>query len=172
MARLVPTLTLIPTNIITCNYIIITIIATLSIISLVMYLCASHDSQKEVASTMKRKLTTSKKHLLSSFNHANNASYKALSKMILCRKSVSHNQHDYNEINHSNVDKNVEDGYEEEEAVWKKRIIKGGKCRPLNFPGIIEYDYDGNLTPLHKPNYDDNVISSNKHMSLSPNQIQ
>ncbi|KAL0424053.1 UNVERIFIED_CONTAM: hypothetical protein Sradi_0940100 [Sesamum radiatum] len=46
------------------------------------------------------------------------------------------------------------EGEEEEEkeegedgVVWKKTIIKGEKCRPLDFSGRILYDNDGNLLP-------------------------
>ncbi|KAK4426568.1 hypothetical protein Salat_1425400 [Sesamum alatum] len=35
----------------------------------------------------------------------------------------------------------------EDGAVWKKTIIKGEKCRPLDFSGRILYDSDGNLLP-------------------------
>ncbi|KAG0536929.1 hypothetical protein BDA96_03G104100 [Sorghum bicolor] len=33
---------------------------------------------------------------------------------------------------------------EEEEALWKKTIILGDKCRPLQFSGHIAHDSDGN----------------------------
>lgn len=33
---------------------------------------------------------------------------------------------------------------EDEEALWKKTIIMGDKCRPLEFSGHIAYDSDGN----------------------------
>lgn len=32
---------------------------------------------------------------------------------------------------------------EEEEAVWKKRILKGERCRPLDFSGRMVYDSEG-----------------------------
>ncbi|KAG2596143.1 uncharacterized protein LOC120706222 [Panicum virgatum] len=38
---------------------------------------------------------------------------------------------------------------EEEDALWKKTIIMGGKCRPLESSGHIAYDSDGN--PLQPP---------------------
>ncbi|KAL8034404.1 hypothetical protein ABFX02_12G026200 [Erythranthe guttata] len=34
---------------------------------------------------------------------------------------------------------------DENDAVWKKGIMKGEKCRPLDFSGKILYDCDGNL---------------------------
>lgn len=36
------------------------------------------------------------------------------------------------------------DGTAEEEALWKKTIILGDKCRPLEFSGHLAYDCDGN----------------------------
>ncbi|GJN06032.1 hypothetical protein PR202_ga23717 [Eleusine coracana subsp. coracana] len=39
---------------------------------------------------------------------------------------------------------------DEEEALWKKAIIMGDKCRPLQFSGHIAYDSDGNRLP-HPP---------------------
>lgn len=35
----------------------------------------------------------------------------------------------------------------EEEAVWKKSIVMGEKCRPLDFSGQILYDSEGNQLP-------------------------
>lgn len=34
---------------------------------------------------------------------------------------------------------------DEEEEVWRKTIIRGERCRPLEFSGKIDYDSDGNL---------------------------
>lgn len=34
-----------------------------------------------------------------------------------------------------------------DDVVWKKTIIKGEKCRPLDFSGKILYDCNGNLLP-------------------------
>jgi hypothetical protein len=36
---------------------------------------------------------------------------------------------------------------EDEEAVWRKGIIMGEKCRPLEFSGHITFDSDGNQLP-------------------------
>lgn len=46
----------------------------------------------------------------------------------------------------------VQDGEGEEEmdgdeAVWRRKIMMGEKCRPLNFSGKILYDSHGNLLP-------------------------
>jgi hypothetical protein len=36
---------------------------------------------------------------------------------------------------------------EDEEAVWRKAIIMGERCRPLEFSGHIAFDSNGNLLP-------------------------
>ncbi|KAJ1282965.1 hypothetical protein BS78_03G091500 [Paspalum vaginatum] len=38
-------------------------------------------------------------------------------------------------------------GAEDEEVLWKKTIIMGDKCRPLQFSGRIAFDADGNPLP-------------------------
>jgi hypothetical protein len=37
---------------------------------------------------------------------------------------------------------------EDEDAVWRKAIIMGDKCRPIEFSGHIAFDSDGNQLPL------------------------
>ena len=36
---------------------------------------------------------------------------------------------------------------DDEEAVWRKAIIMGEKCRPLEFSGHIAFHSDGNQLP-------------------------
>jgi hypothetical protein len=36
---------------------------------------------------------------------------------------------------------------EDEVAVWRKAIIMGERCRPLEFSGHIAFDSNGNLLP-------------------------
>ncbi|CAM0879284.1 unnamed protein product [Alopecurus aequalis] len=40
---------------------------------------------------------------------------------------------------------------DEEEAVWRKAIIMGEKCRPLQFSGHITFDSDGHQLPPATP---------------------
>uniref|UniRef100_A0ACD5VBU5 Uncharacterized protein n=1 Tax=Avena sativa TaxID=4498 RepID=A0ACD5VBU5_AVESA len=47
----------------------------------------------------------------------------------------------------SSDDEEEEAAVEDEEAVWRKAIIMGDKCRPLQFSGHIAFDSDGNLLP-------------------------
>ncbi|KAJ0786052.1 hypothetical protein HanOQP8_Chr02g0050561 [Helianthus annuus] len=37
-------------------------------------------------------------------------------------------------------------GEDENDGVWRKEILMGDKCQPLDFSGVIYYDKDGNLT--------------------------
>ena len=45
------------------------------------------------------------------------------------------------------VEAAAEEDYEtdDDEAVWKKKIMMGERCSPLKFSGKIVYDSDGNL---------------------------
>lgn len=65
-----------------------------------------------------------------------NISSKALLmvKMISWRKAQDHED---------------QEGYDDddEEAVWKRTIIMGERCRPLEFSGKILYDSHGNPLP-------------------------
>lgn len=50
-------------------------------------------------------------------------------------------------ISWKKVDRNDED---EEEEVWRKSILMGEKCRPIDFSGQILYDSDGKeVNELH-----------------------
>jgi hypothetical protein len=40
-----------------------------------------------------------------------------------------------------------EEAVEDEVAVWRKAIIMGERCRPLEFSGHIAFDSNGNLLP-------------------------
>lgn len=53
-------------------------------------------------------------------------------KMISWKKKVEH-------------DDDYQENWEDENALWKRTIIKGEKCRPLEFSGKISYDANGNL---------------------------
>lgn len=69
-----------------------------------------------------------------------NISNKALLvvKMVSWRKTQDGQEEDREQENLCNDDE------EEEAAVWKRTIIMGEKCRPLEFSGKITYDSLGN----------------------------
>ncbi|WVZ71977.1 hypothetical protein U9M48_020504 [Paspalum notatum var. saurae] len=51
-------------------------------------------------------------------------------------------------------------GAEDEEALWKKTIIMGDKCRPLQFSGHIAFDADGNPLPPEPEAADDKDVAA------------
>uniref|UniRef100_A0A803M467 Uncharacterized protein n=1 Tax=Chenopodium quinoa TaxID=63459 RepID=A0A803M467_CHEQI len=166
MARPLPIVSsTLPIHIFSTYFIVFAVLLTLSIFSLVTFLCASHKRQKEEAFTRK-KLSISKKSLLESFSKANSISSKALLKIVSWRKQVQHGDEEteYHDIN--SIHNNIHDDYIilDDDAVWKKTIIKGEKCKPLDFSGKIEYDSEGNLLPDNSVMDDNNskIISSNK----------
>lgn len=54
------------------------------------------------------------------------------------------------------------DENDESEAVWRRTIMMGERCRPLEFSGKILYDSEGNLLPedSESPSKCDVVVSS------------
>ncbi|KAM7268261.1 hypothetical protein ACFE04_010427 [Oxalis oulophora] len=102
----------------------------LSILAIVTKLCASHKMKK-----MMGKGEDSTKKTLSKLNS------KAIMmvKLISWKKvnEIECDQHDYDDIDNSSDD--------DHEEVWRKTIIKGERCRPLEFSGKIAYDSKGNL---------------------------
>ncbi|KAK1406798.1 hypothetical protein QVD17_38406 [Tagetes erecta] len=40
-----------------------------------------------------------------------------------------------------------DDEEDEEESVWQKNILMGGKCQLPDFSGVIIYDSEGNIVP-------------------------
>lgn len=111
----------------TSNFLTFTAIFT--VFSAVIFLCGGHAGMmNSVMGREKRKTVRlggeNKKKMKSSF------SSKALL-MISWRK--------VDDDIHEQVDDD-QDG-----VVWKKTIIKGEKCRPLDFSGKILYDAHGNL---------------------------
>lgn len=96
-----------------------------SVFTVVIFLCGSHTG---IVKSLRGKLEDKKqKTVRLGGENKSRLSSKALlmSKMISWRK--------------------VQDGSDEDGVVWKKTIIKGDKCRPIDFSGKILYDADGNL---------------------------
>ncbi|KAI3451820.1 hypothetical protein Pfo_008485 [Paulownia fortunei] len=103
--------------------------AFFSVFSVVTFLCGSHDEEKKTvrfggkinkAAVKKVQRSLSDKALL-------------MAKMISWRK-----------VQDRGGAEEFDDG---DGAVWKKTIMKGEKCRPLEFSGRISYDSKGNLLP-------------------------
>ncbi|CAK9317981.1 unnamed protein product [Citrullus colocynthis] len=103
-------------------------IAVLSIFALVIFLCTSSRKSNK----------SQRRNFVSKMN--SNISSRAISmaKMISWRKVEAADEE------RGDSDLSGEDD-EEEEEVWRKTIIRGERCRPLEFSGKIDYDSDGNL---------------------------
>ncbi|XP_066309172.1 uncharacterized protein [Miscanthus floridulus] len=44
-------------------------------------------------------------------------------------------------------DADEEGGGEEEGGLWRRTVLMGERCKPLDFPGAIHYDSSGRLLP-------------------------
>ncbi|KAL3640394.1 hypothetical protein CASFOL_015362 [Castilleja foliolosa] len=122
---------------------LIVLASVLSVFSAVTFLCGSHGglvkslSRKEGKKTVR--LGGEKKPVIAKMRSKLSSKALLMAQMISWRKVRD--------------ERETEDfGYLEEEedrdgVVWKKTIIKGEKCKPLEFSGKIMYDADGNLLP-------------------------
>nr|DAD35652.1 TPA_asm: hypothetical protein HUJ06_006292 [Nelumbo nucifera] len=125
------------------------LVAVFSAISLLTFLCASRGksrSRREEREITVSSSSSSSKKFVS--NLSNNFTGKALSmtKIISWRRKVENDD---------------EDDGSDEVAIWKKTIMIGGRCRPLEFSGKILYDSEGNLLPeLPRKNNSNNTKTS------------
>ncbi|XP_027368492.1 uncharacterized protein LOC113874467 [Abrus precatorius] len=109
------------------------LLAIFCVFSVITFLCGS-GKLKKLHTETEEKPTRSKEHkLISKLN--SNLGNKTLSmvKMLSWKKVQSEGEEegDY-------------DDQDEEEALWRKNILMGERCRPLNFSGKIEHDSEGN----------------------------
>jgi hypothetical protein len=105
-------------------------VAILSVFSLVTFLCASHHKAKKSHRQKDEERVTShssEEKLLSKINSDIKEKAHSMVKMISWRKLAQD-----------------EDGDEE---IWRRSIIMGERCRPIDFSGKIMYDCEGNLIP-------------------------
>ncbi|XP_057481090.1 uncharacterized protein LOC130768101 [Actinidia eriantha] len=111
------------------------LIGVFSVFSMVTFLCASHKALKP--SKKERTVHLVDKKVISRLQ--SNISSKAL----LMVKMMS-----WKKVRGEEEEEEVElEGFGGEEAVWRRTIIMGEKCRPLEFSGKILYDVNGNLLP-------------------------
>jgi hypothetical protein len=113
------------------------LLAIFSVISIISFFCASSKVKKSLRRLKEEaSFQSNQKKLFSKLN--SNISSKALSmvKMISWRKEQAggegeEDDHDFDDYS--------------DEAVWRKTIMMGERCRPLDFSGKIAYDSQGNL---------------------------
>ncbi|KZV53886.1 hypothetical protein F511_00152 [Dorcoceras hygrometricum] len=121
----------------------IVIAAVISVFSIVTFLCGSHRAEKKSV-----RLGGRKKPVIQRLQSRLSSKALLMAKMVSWRKV----QDDHGEVEEKEEygsgyghDEDFEE--DDEDVVWKKTIIKGGKCRPLDFSGKILYDSNGNLLP-------------------------
>lgn len=129
------------------------IMAVFSIFSTVAFLRSSHGRARKSAKTG-GDCNSKKNPSSSSVKPAHNKrpvqkihsslSSKALLKMISWRR-VHEEQGQYNGYCSDSGDGDGDD--DDDEPLWSRTIMKGEKCRPLDFSGKIVYDSHGNLLP-------------------------
>ncbi|KAI3412663.1 uncharacterized protein J3R85_017110 [Psidium guajava] len=114
--------------------IIFLLISTLSILSILTFLCASHGKPKKSAKRSLSAPGSSQKRLISRLNSSISSKALLMAKMISWKKTEGGGEED--------------DGEDSDEALWRKTIIPGERCRPLDFSGKIEYDSEGNIVTV------------------------
>lgn len=106
----------------------------LSIFSTVTFLCASEKSKK-ISHTKNEEINVfsqsrdNTKKLVARLSSSISSKALAMTKMISWRK----------------VEAEDTDDDQSDDAVWRKSIMMGERCRPLDFSGKIVYDSQGNL---------------------------
>lgn len=145
-----------------------TFLGILSVLSIVMFLCGGSSHGEKKGSSIKSKIRRGelKTERLGDQNSQrvslsrlqSSMSSKALllkSKMMMMQISWKKVQDEGENLHEYNCYED-DDGDDDQDAIWKKTIIKGEKCRPLNFSGKILYDSYGNRLPdsptRHPPN--------------------
>ncbi|KAM7524264.1 hypothetical protein LguiA_014166 [Lonicera macranthoides] len=116
----------------------IILITIFSVFSTVTFLCLSlesirsrrHRKDKSAVGSADREQTVSR--LRSSIS----------SKALLMAKMIS-----WRKVQNEGEEAAFEDDDDDEEALWKRTIIMGERCRPLDFPGKNLYDSNGNPLP-------------------------
>ncbi|GFY86738.1 hypothetical protein Acr_05g0003770 [Actinidia rufa] len=113
------------------------LIGVFSVFSIVTFLCASHKALKP--SKKERTVHLGDKKVISRLQ--SNISSKAL---LMVKKMSWRKVRDEEE---EEGEEEELEGFDGDEALWRRTIIMGEKCRPLEFSGKILYDVNGNLLP-------------------------
>ncbi|KAL1308179.1 hypothetical protein HN51_050116 [Arachis hypogaea] len=121
------------------------LLSIFSIFSVITFLCGTRKMKKfkaralESASSKKNKLVTKINSNLS------NRAVSSMAKMLSWRKvqATEEEEEEQEEIFYSSDDHDQHQ--KDDEAIWKKNILMGERCRPVDFSGKIIYDAHGNL---------------------------
>lgn len=132
----------------------VVLLGVISVFSIVGFLCGSHGGLKRSNTYKKEKNTVhlgdKKPRTISKLGCGLSSKALLMTKMISWKK----------------VDECDDDVVGDEEAVWKRTIIMGERCRPLDFSGRVSYDENGNPMPesprKHVDSDGDNVVKLQK----------
>lgn len=127
-------------------------VVLLAIFSVVTFLCASHnfkDSQQGKGELKTVRLGGDEKKGLSKLQSKISSKALLMVKMVSWRKLQDQEEEEEEEKRHQRREYAAaaavdDDDDAEEAAVWKRTIIMGEKCRPLEFSTEIKYDSHGN----------------------------
>ena len=106
------------------------ILSVLCVFSIITFLCGSDklkNLHKEAEKATTRSSNSKEHKLISKLNSNINNRALSMVKMISWRK-----------VREGEVEGDYSD--QDEEALWRKNILMGEKCRPLNFSGKFEND--------------------------------
>ncbi|XP_050226986.1 uncharacterized protein LOC126676753 [Mercurialis annua] len=121
-------------------------LTAITIFSILSFLCTSHrktkksqesnDQQNSSCSNSSSSQFSSERKLFSKLNSKISSKAVLMVKMVSWKKNNQHDGYDAVAV--------VDDDDDSEEGVWRKSIMMGERCRPLDFSGKIEYDCEGN----------------------------
>ncbi|KAF8030637.1 hypothetical protein BT93_E2928 [Corymbia citriodora subsp. variegata] len=126
----VPIKTLVPFSVPSLTFIFL-LISILSILSILAFLCASHHKSKKSTKSSVSVPHSSEKKLVSRLNSSISSKALLMAKMMSWKKTEGSGEED--------------DGEDSDEALWRKTIMRGERCQPLDFSGKIEYDSEGKI---------------------------
>ncbi|KAL0381446.1 UNVERIFIED_CONTAM: hypothetical protein Sangu_0208900 [Sesamum angustifolium] len=118
---------------------------------MVMFLCGAHKRVLKSSRSRGEKRTVrlggKKKPVMEKMKSSLSSKALLMAKMISWRKVEDVGEAEEYRYREGEGEEEEEKEEGEDGVVWKKTIIKGEKCRPLDFSGRILYDNDGNLLP-------------------------
>lgn len=119
---------------------IVVLVSVISMFSIIGFLCGSHGGLKRSDMFKREKKTV---HLGDTKPKMSKLGSGLSSKALLMAKMISWRKVDDGGYHHDDHDGHDDD----DEAVWKRTIIMGERCRPFEFSGKISYDENGNSIP-------------------------
>ncbi|MED6223506.1 hypothetical protein PIB30_074573 [Stylosanthes scabra] len=123
------------------------LLSIFSIFSVITFLCGTRKMKRFKAKALES-ATSKKNKLITKINsNFSNRAVSSMAKMLSWRKvqaaEEEEEEEEVQEIFYSSDDHDQH--HQDDEAIWKKNILMGERCRPVDFSGKIIYDAHGNL---------------------------